>query len=77
MCVQVQEAYEVLSDIKERAYYDDNRDHILVSSDDDEDEKVCNEADAELDLYKWCTRDAFVDFSYGELCERQPQLRLV
>lgn len=62
---QVREAYDVLSDPQERAYYDDNRDEILMS-DAEEEEKECNEVEAELDLYKWSSRDAFVDFSYEE-----------
>ena len=60
----MKEAYEVLSDAQERGYYDDNRDFVLVS-DDEEDEKEYNEVEAELDLYKWCSREAFVDFSNG------------
>ena len=64
MFKQVQEAYGVLSDPQERAYYDDNRDEILMS--DDEEERETNEGEAELDTEKWCSRDAFVDFSYAE-----------
>eukprot|EP00966_Prymnesium_polylepis_P154687 3571742-Prymnesium_polylepis.1 len=72
MFKQVQEAYELLSDPQERAYYDDHRDGLLASDDDDDDDKECNEVEAELDLYKWCSREAFVDFSYGgrHACER-------
>lgn len=62
---QVQEAYEVLSDPQERAFYDGNRDQVLMS-DEEEDEKEYNEAEPELDLYRWCSRDAFVDFTIGE-----------
>ena len=64
MFKQVKEAYEVLSDTQERAFYDGNRDHVLAS-DDEEDEKEYNEAEAELDLYKWSSREAFVDFTYA------------
>jgi len=63
MFKQVKEAYEVLSDARERAFYDGNRDHVLAPDNDDEEEE-CNEVEAELDLYKWSSREAFVDFSY-------------
>ena len=62
---QVQEAYEVLSNSQERAYYDDNREQVLMSDDEDEDEKETAEVEAELDLYKWASREAFVDFTHG------------
>ena len=65
MFKQVQEAWEVLSDPQERAYYDNNRDELLASDDEDE-EQECNEVEAELDLYKWSCREAFVDFSSEE-----------
>ena len=61
----MQEAYEVLSNPQERAYYDDNREQVLMSDDEDEDEKQAAEVEAELDFYKWASRDAFVDFSHG------------
>jgi len=61
----VQEAYEVLSNPQERAYYDDNREQVLMSDDEDEEEKQAAEVEAELDFYKWASRDAFVDFSHG------------
>ena len=63
--MQVQEAYEVLSNLQERAYYDDNREQVLMSDDEDEDEKQTAEVAAELDFYKWASREAFVDFSHG------------
>ena len=44
---QVNEAYEILSDAQERTYYDDNRDDVLGS--DDDDEKEYHEVEAELD----------------------------
>ena len=66
MFKQVQEAYEVLADPQERAYYDDNRDELLASDDEADDEKDANEAEAELDLYRWMSRDAFVDFTFEE-----------
>ena len=34
--VKVAEAYEVLSDSQERAYYDDNRDYVLEEDDEEE-----------------------------------------
>ena len=58
---EVQEAYEILSDPQERAYYDDNREDVLGS--DEEDEKEYHEVEAELDAVQWCSREAFVDFS--------------
>ena len=61
----MQEAYEVLSNPQERAYYDDNREQVLMSDDEDEEEKQAAEVEAELDFYKWASRDAFVDFSHG------------
>ena len=61
----MQEAYEVLSNLQERAYYDDNREQVLMSDDEDEDEKQTAEVAAELDFYKWASREAFVDFSHG------------
>ena len=64
MFKQVQEAYEVLADPVERAYYDDNRDVLLA--DEDEDEPEVDEVEAELDVYKWLSRDAFVDFTGAE-----------
>ena len=60
---QVQEAYAVLYDPQERAYYDDNREHVLAS--DEEEEEELSEAAAELDSGKWCSRDAWVDFTYA------------
>jgi len=65
MFKQVQEAYEVLSDAQERAFYDGNRDSVLADDDDDDGKECYNEVDAELDLYKWMSREAFVDFSYA------------
>ena len=61
----MQEAYEVLSNLQERAYYDDNREQVLMSDDEDEDEKQTAEVEAELDFYKWASREAFVDFTHG------------
>jgi putative sterol carrier protein len=61
----VQEAYEVLSNLQERAYYDDNREQVLMSDGEDEDETQTAEVEAELDFYRWASREAFVDFSHG------------
>ena len=58
----MQEAYEVLSNPQERAYYDDNREHVLGSDEDEEEED--GEAAAELDSAKWCSREAWVDFTW-------------
>jgi hypothetical protein len=38
----------------------------------DEEEEECNEVEAELDLYKWASREAFVDFSSGALAPPHP-----
>ena len=62
----MQEAYQVLSNPQERAYYDDNRDELLESEDEEVDAREYHEVEAaDLDLYKWCSREAFVDFSSG------------
>eukprot|EP00900_Chrysochromulina_parva_P019998 jgi/Chrpa1/279/Chrysochromulina_OHIO_Genome00001712-RA len=64
---RVQEAYEVLSNPLERRYYDDNRDELLNSDEEEDAERECNnEVPAQLDLYACMTRDAFVDFSAHE-----------
>ena len=58
----VQEAYEVLSDPQEREYYDEHR-TALLAEEMEEEEEVCVEVEAELDLYRWASREAFVDFT--------------
>ncbi len=60
----MQEAYEVLSNLQERAYYDDNREQVLMSDGEDEDETQTAEVETELDFYRWASREAFVDFSH-------------
>jgi DnaJ family protein A protein 5 len=63
MFKQVQEAYEVLADPLEREYYDEHRDSLLADDEEEEAEFDGVEAEAELDLYHWACREAFVDFS--------------
>ena len=57
----VREAYDVLGDVDERAWYDANRDALLAG--DAEDEPDADEADAEIDEHRWANRDAWVDAS--------------